>query len=208
MEPARRRPERGARSVGTLVDGAGPVPPCPNSSLRAPPPPHPDDHTQKKSPEGDVVRGCQSVQSGVASRRRRDSSLDSMRGGLLQHHSRAASAFAVGRDAVSKGARGSGNNAAVLLGPSQLPLSRPTDLFSAELTPRTHMSKKKKGAPGTAPCPSTTPIYMLSAYYLGERMVPPTRLGPGSMRTPTRSHGSLGLLLPLPPTTLIPSCKG
>lgn len=67
-----------------------------------------------------------------------------MRGGLLQHHSRAASAFAVGRDAVSKGVRGSGNNAAVLLGPSQLPLSRPTDLFSAELTPRTHMSKKKR----------------------------------------------------------------
>lgn len=67
-----------------------------------------------------------------------------MRGGLLQHHSRAASAFAIGRDAVSKGVRGSVNNAAVLLGPSQLPLSRPTDLFSAELTPRTHMSKKKK----------------------------------------------------------------
>jgi hypothetical protein len=79
MEPARRRPERGARSGGTFVDGVGPVPPCPNSSLRAPAPPHPGDHTQKKSPEEDVVRGMpgQSVQSSVASQRRRGSSLDS-----------------------------------------------------------------------------------------------------------------------------------
>lgn len=123
-----------------------------------------------------------------------------MRGELLEHHSRAASALAIGRETASKGVRGSGNNAAVLPGPSQLPLSRPTYLPFLRRTHTTHSyEQEKKGAPGTAPCPSTTPIYMLSAYYLGGRVVPPTRPGPGSMRTPTRSHGSLGLLPPPPP---------
>jgi hypothetical protein len=63
---------------------------------------------------------------------------------LLQHHSRAASAFAIGRDDVSKGPPGSGKKAAVLSGPFQFSLSHPTYLFSAESIPRTHMSKRKK----------------------------------------------------------------
>lgn len=154
--------------------------------------------THKKKPRGGCDEGMpvcaiwrrESTTTGLESRL--------MRGELLQHHSRAASAFAKGQWQQRCGTPRSVT--ASSLSPD-LPLLRKTHT--------THSyEQEKKGAPGTAPCPSTTPIYMLSTYCLGGRVVPPTRLGPGSMRTPTRSHGSLGLLLPLSPTTLIPSCKG